>query len=216
MYASLEAAFRDEAAAYRYVEARVWPSGPVCPHCGGKERIGKMNGKSTRIGTYKCYACRKPFTVKMGTVWEDSHVPLRLWLQAVYLLCTTKTSISIGSLQRTLGVTLITTCFMAERICNALEADGSYQPDEPSRAQPDATAEGSVAKVLPKARQLVGRIRARALAERDSGPIEPSDAEGRLSIPVALDDVEPPLHHPTRSCSPPELTVAAAYDSATM
>jgi transposase-like protein len=56
--------FHNEEAAYVYVEARVWPHGPVCPHCGGFDRIGKMGGKSTRIGTYKCYQCRKPFTVK--------------------------------------------------------------------------------------------------------------------------------------------------------
>ena len=59
--------FHDEEAAYAYLEARVWPNGPVCPHCGGVDRIGKMGGKSTRIGVYKCYDCRKPFTVKIGT-----------------------------------------------------------------------------------------------------------------------------------------------------
>ena len=78
--------FHNEEAAYAFVEARIWPDGPVCPKCGSKERIGKMGGKSTRIGTYKCYVCRKPFTVKMGTIFEDSHVPMRLWLQAIYLL----------------------------------------------------------------------------------------------------------------------------------
>src|SRR5271170_7146079 len=72
-------AFQDEAAAYAWVEARVWPEGPICPHCGGIDRIGKLQGKSTRVGVYKCYQRRKPFTVKVGTVFEDSHVPMR-WL----------------------------------------------------------------------------------------------------------------------------------------
>ena len=54
--------FHDEKAAYAFVEARVWPEGPVCPHCGGVDRISPMKGKSTRVGTYKCYQCRKPFT----------------------------------------------------------------------------------------------------------------------------------------------------------
>ena len=58
--------FHDEAAAYRFVEKRVWPDGPV--RCGGVDRIGKMKGSSTRVGAYKCYQCRKPFTVKVGTV----------------------------------------------------------------------------------------------------------------------------------------------------
>ena len=73
--------FKDEEAAYAWVEARVWPNGPVCPHCGGFDRISKMKGKSTRLGVYKCYQCRKQFTVKVGTVFEDSHVPMNLWLQ---------------------------------------------------------------------------------------------------------------------------------------
>jgi transposase-like protein len=206
MYASLEAAFRDEAAAYRFVEERVWPNGPVCPHCGGTDRIGKMNGKSTRAGTYKCYACRKPFTVKMGTVWEDSHVPLRLWLQAVYLLCTTKTSISIGSLQRTLGVTLITTCFMAERICSALEADKTTD------AQAAEVADAPPGKPIPKARQLVGRIRARALADRAPDPIrldEPGSAAPE-QIATGRDERRLPSQAKRRS------SALAACDSATM
>ena len=62
--------FHDEVAAYQFVEERVWPNGPICPHCGGVDRISAMKGKSTRIGTYKCYQCRKPFTVKVGTVLE--------------------------------------------------------------------------------------------------------------------------------------------------
>ena len=62
--------FHDEEAAFDYLEARLWPSGPVCPHCGGVERISKMQGKSTRIGVYKCYQCRKPFRVTVGTVFD--------------------------------------------------------------------------------------------------------------------------------------------------
>ena len=61
-------ALHDEGAAYAWVEARLWPNGPVCPHCGGVERISKMQGKSTRIGVYKCYQCRKQLFVKVGTV----------------------------------------------------------------------------------------------------------------------------------------------------
>lgn len=68
--------FHDEQAAYAFLEARVWPNGPVCPHCGGTDRISKMKGKSTRIGAYKCYQCRSKFTVKVGTVFRV--VPCRL------------------------------------------------------------------------------------------------------------------------------------------
>jgi transposase-like protein len=119
--------FHNEKAAYVYVEARVWPEGPICPHCGGYERIGKMGGKSTRIGAYKCYQCRKPFTVKVGTIFESSHVPLRFWLQAMFLMASSKKGISANQLHRTLGVTLKTAWFMAHRIREAMR-DGELAP----------------------------------------------------------------------------------------
>jgi transposase-like protein len=115
--------FHDEEAAYAYVEARVWPNGPVCPHCGGVERLGKLGGKSTRIGTYKCYQCRKPFTVKIGTIFEASHVALHIWLQAIYLIAGSKKGISSNQLHRTLGVTLKTAWFMSHRIREAMRSD---------------------------------------------------------------------------------------------
>jgi transposase-like protein len=119
--------FHNEEAAYEYVEARIWPEGPVCPHCGGVERIGKMGGKSTRIGTYKCYQCRKPFTVKIGTIFEASHVPMRLWLQAIYLIASSKKGFSSNQLHRTLGVTLKTAWFMSHRIREAMRS-GDLSP----------------------------------------------------------------------------------------
>jgi len=114
----------DETAAYTWVETRLWPSGPVCPHCGGVVRIGKMQGKSTRIGTYKCYQCRKPFTVKVGTVFEDSHVPMHYWLQAMYLMCASKKGVSSNQLHRTLNVTLKTAWFMSHRLREAMRVTG--------------------------------------------------------------------------------------------
>jgi transposase-like protein len=115
---------QNETAAYAWVEARLWPNGPICPHCGGVDRVGKMNGKSTRIGVYKCYQCRKQFTVKVGTVFEDSHVPMRIWLQAIYLLCSSKKGISSNQLARTLGVTLKTAWFIGHRIREAMRVVG--------------------------------------------------------------------------------------------
>lgn len=116
--------FHDEDAAYAWVEARVWPDGPICPHCGCVDRISKMRGKSTRIGTYKCYQCRKPFTVKVGTVFEASHVPMRLWLQAMFLMVSSKKGISSNQLHRTLGVTLKTAWFMSHRLREAMRVVG--------------------------------------------------------------------------------------------
>lgn len=119
--------FHNEEAAYAYVEARIWPNGAVCPHCGGVERIGKMGGASTRIGTYKCYQCRKPFTVKVGTIFESSHVAMRLWLQAIYLIASSKKGFSSNQLHRTLGVTLKTAWFMSHRIREAMRS-GDLSP----------------------------------------------------------------------------------------
>ena len=116
--------FHNEAEAYKWVEARVWPQGPTCPHCGGVVRISKMEGKSTRIGAYKCYQCRKPFTVKVGTVFESSHVKLTLWLQAMFLIASSKKGISSNQLHRTLGVTLKTAWFVSHRLRLAMQTVG--------------------------------------------------------------------------------------------
>lgn len=119
--------FHDEEAAYSYVEARLWPHGPVCPRCGGLDRIGKMGGKSTRIGAYKCYECRKPFTVKIGTIFEASHVRMNVWLQAMYLIAGSKKGISSNQLHRIIGVTLKTAWFMSHRIREAMRSDAFEQ-----------------------------------------------------------------------------------------
>lgn len=119
--------FHDETSAYEFLEARVWPNGPVCPKCGGVERISRMEGKSTRIGSYKCYQCRSKFTVKVGTVFESSHVALHVWLQAVALLTSSKKGISSNQLSRTLGVTLKTAWFMSHRVREAMR-DGKLAP----------------------------------------------------------------------------------------
>jgi transposase-like protein len=118
--------FHDERAAYAYVGARIWPDGPVCPHCGNADasRMHLMAGKSTRIGVRQCNECRKPFTVKIGTVFESSHIPLRLWLQAIHLLCSSKKGMSSNQLHRVLGVTLKTAWFMSHRIREAMRTGG--------------------------------------------------------------------------------------------
>src|SRR5579863_5939332 len=116
--------FHSEAAAYEFVERLLWPEGPICPHCGGVDRISKMEGKSTRIGAYKCYQCRKPFTVKVGTIFESSHVPMRHWLQAMFLLASSKKGISANQLARILGCTLKTGWFIGHRLREAMDSVG--------------------------------------------------------------------------------------------
>jgi transposase-like protein len=114
----------DEAAAYAFVEAILWADGRACPHCGVVDQSGALKGKSTRLGVYKCYACRKPFTVKVGTIFEASHIKLHVWLQAMFLLSSSKKGMSSNQLARTLEITLKSAWFLSHRIREAMK-DGS-------------------------------------------------------------------------------------------
>jgi transposase-like protein len=123
--------FKDEAAAFGHVEAMLWPNGPVCPHCrnADQKRIGRLQGKTTRLGLRKCYACKKPFTVRMGTIFEDSHLPLHLWLQIIHLMCASKKGISTRQVQRMLECSMKTAWFLTHRIREAMkESRGIFTP----------------------------------------------------------------------------------------
>lgn len=122
-----EKRFHNEKAAYKFVEKHLWPNGPVCPKCGETERVGKLKGNSTRIGVHKCYKCRKPFTVKVGTIFESSHIAMHKWLQAIYLISSSKKGISTNQIARVLGITIKSAWFMTHRIREAMK-DGSLGP----------------------------------------------------------------------------------------
>ena len=167
--------FHNEEPAYAFVEARVWPNGPTCPKCGERERVSKMKGKSTRIGIYKCYKCRNPFTVKMGTIFESSHVKMHLWLQAIYLMCASKKGMSSNQLFRILGVTLKTAWYMSHRIREAMrsgdlvplgangsivESDETFIGKEPNVEKPkNARSFHHKMKVLSLVDRATGRAR---------------------------------------------------------
>jgi transposase-like protein len=185
--------FHDEKAAYAYVEARIWPEGPVCPHCGGVERIGLMGGKSTRIGTYKCYQCRKPFTVKIGTIFEASHVPLNVWLQAMYLIAGSKKGISSNQLHRTLGVTLKTAWFMSHRIREAMRStDTDFFGANGGAVEIDETFIGRLPGV-PKARRAFHhKMKVLALVDRETGRSRAMVIDGvnaQILMPIILKNV---------------------------
>jgi len=122
-----KAYFHDEKAAFEKLEQIVWPNGPVCPHCGNKGDKPFYDLSKTRIGLKKCGACRKQFTVRVGTVFESSHVPLHKWLQASHLMCSSKKGISAHQLHRVLEVTYKTAWFMAHRLREAMR-DSSLAP----------------------------------------------------------------------------------------
>ncbi len=121
--------FQNEDAAFAYVEARLWPHGPTCPHCGNADanRLRRMQGKTTRKGLIKCYECKKPFTVRMGTIFESSHLPLHLWLQVIHLMCASKKGISTRQIQRMLQCSMKTAWFLTHRIREAMRS-GDLSP----------------------------------------------------------------------------------------
>ncbi|MGE3866823.1 MAG: IS1595 family transposase [Hyphomonadaceae bacterium] len=142
--------FHDEKAAFAYLEAKLWPQGPICPQCGGEgyalEGVEDKKGR-VRLGLKKCRACRAQFTVRVGTIFEASHVPLHIWLQAVALLTSSKKGISSNQLHRTLGVTLKTAWFMSHRIRMAMTAGFKMPPmGGPGKVvEADETYHGKVA-----------------------------------------------------------------------
>ena len=125
--------FHDEAAAFEHLEAVLWPDGPICPHCGVignayalkgvRSKPSKKNPEGlVRHGLKKCAACRKQFTVRVGTVFESSHIPLTKWLQAVYLMTCSKKGVSSHQLHRILEITYKAAWFMTHRIREAMRS----------------------------------------------------------------------------------------------
>lgn len=112
--------FHDEKAAFEFLESIIWPNSPICPKCGHEGATYEIKGKSARPGLRTCKRCRKQFTVKVGTVFEDSHVPLHKWLQAAYLMASSKKGISSHQLHRMLDVTYKTAWFMTHRLREAM------------------------------------------------------------------------------------------------
>src|SRR5947207_493257 len=100
-----------------------WPNGPICPKCGGVEpyKLSKQKRTAgTRPGLYKCRACRQQFTVTVGTLLEDSKIPLGKWVMAIHLLCASKKGMSAHQLHRMLGITYKSAWFLAHRIRYAM------------------------------------------------------------------------------------------------
>jgi transposase-like protein len=192
--------FHDEAAAYAYVEARIWKDGRVCPHCGVLDQSGPLKGKSNRIGLYKCYACRSPFNVKVGTIFEGSHIPMTSWLMAIHLVCSSKKGISANQLHRTLGITLKSAWFLGHRIREAMRP--SYEQPlggEGKIVEADATYVGGkeknkhVHKRDPKNIGGKGKQIVHTLVER-GGSVRSQhvpDISGRTLKPILTGQIDP-------------------------
>jgi transposase-like protein len=128
VYGGLTAIFASEDLAREWLEARRWPDGPVCPHCGAVNRAYRLQAKPgsarpVRKGVWKCRDCRKQFTVTIGTVFAETHIPLNKWVHAMHLMCSSKKGISAHQLHRTLEVQYKTAWFLCHRIRKAMEKD---------------------------------------------------------------------------------------------
>lgn len=160
----LAQAYGDEVKARELLESWRWPDGPVCPHChnAGEKAVSKLKAQGTsrcgvRPGVYFCGACRRQFTVTVGTVLERSHVPLAKWLLALALLCSAKKSVSASQVHRMLGVTYKTAWFMCHRIRYGMT------PQRWAEAKLKGTVEVDETFVGPKARPKSAVV---ALVER--------------------------------------------------
>jgi transposase-like protein len=169
----LEPHFMDEDIAREYLEKMRWPEGVICPHCGvideaykivRKEktseeieqmRLEKKRVRKTQKGIWKCAGCKKQFTVTVGTIFEDSHIPLNKWLFAIHLLCSSKKGMSAHQLMRMLDIKQYKSAwFMAHRIRYAMtgeitekmtgiiEADETYVGGRRRRHQPHTKRPG--------------------------------------------------------------------------
>lgn len=125
--------YSDPDKAREHLERLHWPQGPVCPHCGCMGRITALKGKSTRPGVYKCNDCAKPFTVTVGTIFEDSKIPLNKWLMAYALLNGSKKGMSAHQLHRSLGITYKSAWFLAHRIRETMDSGSDPLGGDPER-----------------------------------------------------------------------------------
>ena len=139
--------FADEAKAREWLEARVWPNGPICPHCGATgDDVTALKGKAHRPGLYQCSQCREQFTVTVKTVFERSKIPLSKWLAALFLLTASKKGVSAHQVHRSLSISYKSSWFMMHRLREAMRSGGLLPPigGEGKTVETDETYFGSI------------------------------------------------------------------------
>jgi len=136
--------FSDEDQARRFLEKQRWPDGVICPHCGLVGEAYRLEAdpeskKPVRKGVWKCRGCQKQFTVTVGTIFEDSHIPLNKWLMAIHFMCASKKGMSSHQLHRMLGITYKSAWFMTHRIREAMAQDSASIPPLKGTVEVDET-----------------------------------------------------------------------------
>lgn len=177
--------FPDQESARAYFEARRWPNGACCPVCGLGDRITARKG-----GYYRCNQCKEDFTVRTGTIFERSHVPLHQWLYAMYLLVTSRKGISSVQMSKEIGVTQKTAWFMLQRLREACGNDptilaGIVEIDEAYIGGKESAKHES--KKLKAGRGPVGKVAILGMRERGGRTIaKPIDAADVANIHTAI------------------------------
>jgi transposase-like protein len=161
--------YHDADKAREHLEKLYWPNGPVCPHCGVIDEATKLQGKSTRNGVYKCNACAKPFSVTVGTVMEDSKIPLNKWVFAFALVNGSKKGVSAHQLHRSLGITYKSAWFMHHRIREAMKQELTPLGGKGHDVEADETFIGKV-KGQPRSKMAIRNMnKVVSLVDRTTG-----------------------------------------------
>ena len=204
--------FHNEEAAFAALEAIMWPNGqpPCCPHCGVVDRCNRLAVQTSKpskrnpegkpvYGLWKCYACREKFTVRKGTIFEESRLELHLWFQAAFLMASSKKGVSANQLHRTLGVTLKTAWFLAHRLREAM-APAMTEPmgGEGAIVEADATYYGPKEKNKhahkrnPNSGGGAGKLIVHTLVERGgkARSVQVKNVKGATLGPVLLANVD--------------------------
>ena len=167
--------FSTEEQARTFLEKTLWPDGAVCPHCGAIGESYRLHGKAeskkpVRPGVWKCGGCRKQFTVKVGTIFEDSHIPLHKWLMGMHLMNASKKGMNSHQLHRMLGITYKTAWFMTHRIRLAMRQEGPQAPLS-GIVEVDETFVGGKARIGPHADKPGERPKDRPSVTANKAPV---------------------------------------------
>ena len=199
--------FHDEAAAFAYLEAAIWPNGATCPHCGCSGRITKVKAnaeKRIRIGLHRCGDCKKQFRATVGTVFEHVRIPLNLCLQAAHLMCSSKKGMSALQISRILEVQYKTAWFLCHRIREAMRDDASIdflgganqvvEADETyigGKAKNRATRKPAEKKAVLSLVERDGRVRSFHVANVTAETVKPIIAKNADKASVLMTDESP-------------------------
>ncbi|MGQ0677578.1 MAG: IS1595 family transposase [Rhodospirillales bacterium] len=189
------AIFHNPEKARIWLERQLWPEGPVCPHCGSVDQATLLKGETTRPGLYQCNACREPFTVTVGTLYERSHIPLNKWLMATHLLMASKKGLSTRQVARMLDLPVKTAWFMMHRVRESMRKGGlAPMGGNYNSVEVDETFIGHDSDNPPKGRLVRGgnKMKVLALVDRTTGEARSmvvDNLKAQTLVPIVRENV---------------------------